>query len=582
MPVKTSAVDKGRRSVDIMRGTVDAAAARSFSWVEELANDTGSDILEGSVVVVLSDGTVALADTENDPRPTGVVVDQIDDGNTGQVVFGGPVDMVLTTGSVTAGTYGQTSTTPGEAQTAGSPAKAFCEFTDTGTNPPAFLWGGRGGGGTIGGLVIEDFDTAETDTTLVLHPDGAGGVEWGVDATGGGGYRVNLVDYGAVADSSTDNLTAIQAAIDATTEYGTVFIPDGQGETYDFAGTLTIPHSVRFLGEGSYPGFAIPASTLRQTSANDIAIESTVLAAKVSFENAGLEGPGGDSSGAGIYSTSDVEMLNARINGFYDNVCVDVTGGTPSGFYVKIAHSWINFATRASIYLKGNVNNAEIFGNHLSDSAYGILADGGMYGCWITHNAIELHSSAGIQIDGTSGGFTASGVSIIGNYFEQSTLNGTPTADISLGPTTAMRGVYLAGNKFVESDVSGLTHIIADNVDGLTLIGNDVGADAETGSLLCDSSNTTNVTLVGNTFAGSVTTPASTRILDETDVTPASVGVANAVGSSKYLARADHVHAGSTGSSGATPLLADDASSPFVFDDLLQNDDGTAWLFPDG
>jgi hypothetical protein len=34
---------------------------------------------------------------------------------------------------------------------------------------------------------IVNVPTAETDTALVLHPDGAGGVEWGPDATGGGG-----------------------------------------------------------------------------------------------------------------------------------------------------------------------------------------------------------------------------------------------------------------------------------------------------------------------------------------------------------------------------------------------------------
>lgn len=34
---------------------------------------------------------------------------------------------------------------------------------------------------------FEDLTTVETDTDLVAHPDGAGGVEWGPDATGGGG-----------------------------------------------------------------------------------------------------------------------------------------------------------------------------------------------------------------------------------------------------------------------------------------------------------------------------------------------------------------------------------------------------------
>jgi hypothetical protein len=35
-------------------------------------------------------------------------------------------------------------------------------------------------------IEIADLATAETDDTLVLHPDGAGGVEWGPDLGSGG------------------------------------------------------------------------------------------------------------------------------------------------------------------------------------------------------------------------------------------------------------------------------------------------------------------------------------------------------------------------------------------------------------
>jgi hypothetical protein len=169
--MKTSAVDKGLHSSAIYGGLLAAAAARSYSWVEEMENDTGADILEGSVVVVLADGTIELADTVNEPRPTGVVVDQIDDGDTGQVVFGGPVDLVLVTASVTAGDYGQTSTTPGEAQVAPGHATAFCEFTESGTTPSAFLWGGRGGGGVIAGLELALDDLSDVTITSPAEDD---------------------------------------------------------------------------------------------------------------------------------------------------------------------------------------------------------------------------------------------------------------------------------------------------------------------------------------------------------------------------------------------------------------------------
>lgn len=40
--------------------------------------------------------------------------------------------------------------------------------------------------GEDGTIEITSITTDETDTALVLHPDGEGGVEWGPDATGGG------------------------------------------------------------------------------------------------------------------------------------------------------------------------------------------------------------------------------------------------------------------------------------------------------------------------------------------------------------------------------------------------------------
>lgn len=54
---------------------------------------------------------------------------------------------------------------------------------------------------------IEDLPTAETDTSLVLHPDGSGGVAWGTDATsgGGGGGNGNLW---TMSKSSSQTLTS--------------------------------------------------------------------------------------------------------------------------------------------------------------------------------------------------------------------------------------------------------------------------------------------------------------------------------------------------------------------------------------
>lgn len=204
-----------QHSLAASRGWIEPSASRSFSWVEDMQNASGTDITEGAVVVVLSDGTIELADTVNDPRPTGVALDDIDDDDTGQVCFGGPVDLVQVTASVTAGQYGQTSTTPGEAQVTTGPATAFCMFTDSGTTPSAFLWGGRGGGGVIAGVVIEDFSTDETDTSLELHPDGTGGVEWVPEAGGGASPAFDHGNMGATETLDLADGTWHRGTLDA-------------------------------------------------------------------------------------------------------------------------------------------------------------------------------------------------------------------------------------------------------------------------------------------------------------------------------------------------------------------------------
>lgn len=65
---------------------------------------------------------------------------------------------------------------------------------------------------------VENLVTAETDTTLVAAPDGAGGVEFRPET--GGMTAASIIysrDYGVVADGTTDDTAARQAAIDAAT-----------------------------------------------------------------------------------------------------------------------------------------------------------------------------------------------------------------------------------------------------------------------------------------------------------------------------------------------------------------------------
>lgn len=62
-------------------------------------------------------------------------------------------------------------------------------------------------------VLLEALGTAETDTALVLHPDGAGGAEWGSDM-GGGGSLVLLEQHSASASATLDFTSFIASDYD--------------------------------------------------------------------------------------------------------------------------------------------------------------------------------------------------------------------------------------------------------------------------------------------------------------------------------------------------------------------------------
>ena len=58
------------------------------------------------------------------------------------------------------------------------------------------------------------------------------------------GASANVLDFGATGNGSTDDTTAIQAALDSISTSGTVFFPAG---TY-IASTLSLPKSCSLVG----------------------------------------------------------------------------------------------------------------------------------------------------------------------------------------------------------------------------------------------------------------------------------------------------------------------------------------------
>lgn len=141
----------------------------------DIENVAGIDLVEGDVVIVNSAGQITTTTVTGFTGTVGVVVDDIDAGEFGPVQFAGPVDLVNVTASVTAGHYGQTSGTAGQAVDTGSTSPAagsFVMFTSSGTTPSGFLGGGASSGANAGGDMMPYYIPLGSTFTVPLYRQG--------------------------------------------------------------------------------------------------------------------------------------------------------------------------------------------------------------------------------------------------------------------------------------------------------------------------------------------------------------------------------------------------------------------------
>lgn len=230
--------------------------------VDLLLNKSGGTVNAGDVVILDSANDNAFTTTTTAALETSIgVVESASIANNanGWIVTYGYAPVINTNSvSITRGRYLLTST--GAKIATGSATRvpgSFGQVLGTLANPDAWIWGqGDPSGGTV--TEITDLPTAETDTSLVLHPDGVGGVEWDTDATGGG-----LSDHvhSGTGDGGDD--------LDVNT--GTLRIPVGTGAlttTEGYAGWQSATERLRLydgqrersLSSVGWQPFAFPIS----------------------------------------------------------------------------------------------------------------------------------------------------------------------------------------------------------------------------------------------------------------------------------------------------------------------------------
>lgn len=184
-------------------GTVSAVAEMPIP-VELYNPAVNGALVAGDVVVVNSAGQIATTTTAQDPRPTGVVVDDIDADDYGLVAFWGPTDIVNLVSSGVAGQYVETSTTAKKGLASAAGSNGFAYLTSSGVSPSAFIFGGRAGGiGSGGGSALTVKDEGSNLDTAVTSIDFVGG---GVTATNvSHAVTVTIPTASAGSSSSADS-----------------------------------------------------------------------------------------------------------------------------------------------------------------------------------------------------------------------------------------------------------------------------------------------------------------------------------------------------------------------------------------
>ncbi len=400
--------------------------------------------------------------------------------------------------------------------------------------------------------------TSETDTSLVLAPDGTGGVEFVPSGGSGSGIYFNVLDYGAVGDDTTNDTTAIQAAIDAAELVnGTVYFP-ATADAYKITATLTIDAQIALLGEGG-GGFDNPGPVIRMNTANTTAFETSYPSAyDVSWKNLYIKGPGSASSGSGIYGHDrNIYCDTIRVQGFFYGIRIG-----PSSFYSKLIKAFIRANANANVLVESGATDVELYACRLDNGAYGIKADGchsiRIYGGSMETNSYGYYGTSGNQATLLSG-----------VYFEDNSTN-----DIAVGVSSGDKAVLIEGCLFTTNSTTRA--IDAVTVDRLSIIGCffDAAHHASSADIRTQSSST--YTLLGNnTYSGAGVSFAGPVIdLDPSDTTtPSAVGSA-AHGTSKYLAPIDHVHASSgSGVTYGTPaIVLGTAASAGSTDEAIRRD----------
>jgi hypothetical protein len=346
--------------------------------------------------------------------------------------------------------------------------------------------------GYRGGIWWDEGGTGEADELVSVRKNAGDTVEYATIPTVAGGATgvanlFNVRDYGAVGDGTTNDATAIAAAITAATaSKGTVYAPPG---TYFLTAAITVPEGVTLMGAGML-------TTVLKRGLDTTATLITAAADHAGIRDLTIDGNRtvmtGHTDGFEIGTTSTdnllerVRVINANALG------VALIGTRPRMLSCEIVGS--DTAGIGTIGVWAGSGNGDQLGIHNSTirgwNVNGVYIEGGsnhrVTGCLFSRNHAQTSPTGGGQIDLASAGDCL----ISGNTFYGR--GHTATADGGIEVSDSV--VAITGNTVINHGNVGISFVSGASA---VVSGNYV-ADNTTAGINIDTNNTGEMVIIGN------------------------------------------------------------------------------------